>query len=513
MSTMRNLRLAASQRAGRMLASAVTQVAPPIRRGIEATIIEGLHGPVLGSSPGQQLRATPVRLTARYLAFAVKRARLAALAPEPVGGNLSGHLARIRDAGIEKALTRLCARIPDGARAHRDVTELAEVEFDVRRGSAKPEQLRRLLELAPAELRLVRDLGRPWDRDGDEELRETLRPAETLAYVAWDLKQYAGGTRPIKRTNLYAAFVDAYGDAAAERLREEVARLEAQFEAGLRSVGAADRERLERAFTLHCAPLRDDFPEPAADHHEEEGAAEGVSSAVVLFGMLCAVGWLVAYVAVVYRGFADQTYGVPLAAFFANLTWEFAYGFLLDPLGDYFHTASIFGFLVDAVIAWQVWKYGAAQFPNSVLGRYFRPIFGLCVAAALSVNYHAFIDLADPDGEYTGFGINLMMSILYLKMLEDRGSPEGQSMYIAIGKWLGTLCAWIATALTVTTSPQQTWPTSWSDFTRKSLGSRSYPLTPLINVMYGWTFLLDVAYCVLLHRSIKAAGMSPWRRL
>lgn len=417
-----------------------------------------------------------------------------------------------RDACFERALTRLCARIPDGARAHRDIAELAEAEFAVRQGAAKPEQLRRLVELAPSELRVVRDLGRPWARDGDEALRETLRPAESLAYVAWDLEQYARGTGAIKRTNIYAAFVDTYGDAAKERLRHEVADLEARFEAQLRSIGAKDRERLKHALTLHCAPLRDRFPDPEADRHEKESSAEGVSSAVVLFGMLCVVGWLVAYVAIIYRGFADQTYGVPLAALFANLTWEFAYGFLLDPLGDYFHTASVFGFLVDAVIAWQVWKYGAAQFPDSALGRHFRPLFGLFLAVALSVNYHAFIDLADPDGEYTGFGINLMMSILYIKMLEDRGSPAGQSMYIAVGKWLGTLCAWIATALTVTTSPQRTWPTSWSDFTRRSLGNRSYPLTPLINVMYGWTFLLDAAYCVLLHRRIKAAGMSPWRR-
>ncbi|MFI5855068.1 hypothetical protein [Streptomyces parvulus] len=368
------------------------------------------------------------------------------------------------------------------------------------------------MDLAPSELRVVRDLDRSWDRPGAEALREALRPAETLAYVAWDVARYAAGPETVKRTNIYAAFVDTHGAAAAERLRDEVADLRARLEKRLRSVEAADRERLQRAVALHCAPAWGEYPEPAPERHEEEATAEGVSSAVVLFGMLCVVGWLVAYVAIIYRGFADQTYGVPLAALFANLTWEFAYGFLLDPLGDYFHTASIFGFLVDAVIAWQVWKYGAAQFPDSALGRHFRPLFGLFVAVALSVNYHAFIDLADPDGEYTGFGINLMMSILYIKMLEDRGSPAGQSMYIAVGKWLGTLCAWIATALTVTTSPQRTWPTSWSDFGRKALGNRSYPLTPLINVMYGWTFLLDAAYCVLLHRRLRAAGMSPWRR-
>src|SRR5690606_19327581 len=133
---------------------------------------------------------------------------------------------------------------------------------------------------------------RPWDRDGDAELREALRPAESLAYVAWDLKQYASATEPIKRTNIYAAFVETYGDTAAERIREEVAHFEARFEQGLRSVCVADRERLERAFTLNCAPLRDALPDPAADRHEEKNAADGVSSAVVLFGLLCALGWL-----------------------------------------------------------------------------------------------------------------------------------------------------------------------------------------------------------------------------
>lgn len=512
MNSMRTLRLTASRRARQLLTSVVTQVTPAIRRATEIAVGEGIHGPVLGASLKGQLRATPSRLTARYLAFAMKRGRLGALAPEPVGGNLFGHLIVFRDACIERTLARICANIPDGARAQQDIADLAETEFQVRRGGAESGQLRRLMELAPSELRVVRDVGRVWDRPGDAELREALRPAETLAYVAWDLTQYANGTGTVGRTNIYAAFVDTYGDAAAERLREEVADFRGQFEKRLQALDVAERDRLSGAVTLHCAPAWGDYPDPAAERHEEETTAEGVSSAVVLFGMLCVVGWLVAYAAIIYRGFADQTYGVPLAALFANLTWEFAYGFLLDPLGDYFHTASIFGFLVDAVIAWQVWKYGAAQFPDSSLGRYFRPVFGLCVAAALSVNYHAFIDLADPDGEYTGFGINLMMSILYIKMLEDRGSPAGQSMYIAVGKWLGTLCAWIATALTVTTTPQRTWPTSWSDFTRQALGNRSYPLTPLINVMYGWTFLLDAAYCVLLHRRIRAAGMSPWQR-
>lgn len=237
-----------------------------------------------------------------------------------------------------------------------------------------------------------------------------------------------------------------------------------------------------------------------------------MSGSVVLFGLLCVVGWLVAYASIISRGFADATYGVPLPALVANLSWEFAYGFLLDPLGDYFHTSSIFGFVVDLVIGWQAWKYGRGQFAGTLLGRHFHPLFLLSLAIAFPVTYLAFLEFNDPDGEYTGFGINLMMSILYLVMLERRGGPDGQSMYIAVGKWLGTFCAWVATALTVTTPPDRTWPEGWRQFTRDSLQNRSYPLTPLINVMYGWTFLLDAVYGVLLYRRLRVAGISPWRR-
>jgi hypothetical protein len=37
-----------------------------------------------------------------------------------------------------------------------------------------------------------------------------------------------------------------------------------------------------------------------------------------------------------------------------------------------------------------------------------------------------------------------------------RRTGRQQSMYIAVGKWLGTFFAWVATALTITTSPGRT---------------------------------------------------------
>jgi hypothetical protein len=40
---------------------------------------------------------------------------------------------------------------------------------------------------------------------------------------------------------------------------------------------------------------------------------------------------------------------------------------------------------------------------------------------------------------YSAFAQNLMMSTLFITMLVRRNNVQGQAMYIAIFKWLGTL--------------------------------------------------------------------------
>jgi len=47
-------------------------------------------------------------------------------------------------------------------------------------------------------------------------------------------------------------------------------------------------------------------------------------------------------------------------------------------------------------------------------------------------------------GAYAAFLQNLLMSVLFIGMLVRRGSTEGQSLTIAISKWLGTLAPTIA---------------------------------------------------------------------
>jgi hypothetical protein len=234
---------------------------------------------------------------------------------------------------------------------------------------------------------------------------------------------------------------------------------------------------------------------------------------VVITGVVCVAFWMVAYVAIIYRGFKDRTYGMPLAALAANLSWEATYGFFLDPFADHIHTLSIPCFFLDLVIAWQCLRYGAKDFTVPLVKRYFPLFFCGAVLIAFPVVYLGFFEFDDPDGEYTGFGINFMMSMLFVAMLLSRDSPAGQSMYVAVGKWMGTFFAWIATALTVTTEGTREWPESFWSFLSGSITHSEYPLTPLINVLYGVTFLVDIFYIVLLRQKLIEHGISPWRRL
>ena len=214
---------------------------------------------------------------------------------------------------------------------------------------------------------------------------------------------------------------------------------------------------------------------------------------------------------VLHRGFKDKTFGIPIAALAANLSWEAAYGFFIDPFADHIHLASIAWFVFDLVILWQAFTYGAKDFENPFVRRHFRPLLLGSIVIAYPLVYLAFYEFNDPDGEYTGFGVNLLMSILFIAMLLRRNSPRGQSLYIAGAKFLGTFLAWLATALTVTTSTTQQWPESFGSFVADSVTHTEYPLTPLINYLYLVIFVVDILYFTMLYRMLKAAGIKPWR--
>ncbi|WP_205413054.1 hypothetical protein [Austwickia chelonae] len=371
-----------------------------------------------------------------------------------------------------------------------------------------------LAELRPADVRLLHALSAALrGAETNPLVRDLLWPVEVLADIANDLAHYkqdvAAGT-----TNVYASFIDLYGASAGRQLRKEIRRYTALYAQRLEAMPAERREELDRLCRRRFSTVLGPFPAPVTSQPRRTAREQAppISWSVFATGTLCVIAWIITYAAVINRGTVDKSFGMPIAALAANLAWEFVYGFLLDPLGDYIHILSIPCFLIDVIIASQCWKYGADDFSSPFLRKHFRALLVGAILFSVPAMYMGFVEFDDPDGEYTGFGINLMMSILFIAMMERRDSVAGQSMYIAASKWAGTLLAWMATALTVTTSPSQPLPRSWREFWGTSLRHRSYPLTPLINVMYWATFVVDAVYSVSLYRRLRAAGISPWHR-
>ncbi|MGH9977427.1 MAG: hypothetical protein ACRD8Z_16585 [Nitrososphaeraceae archaeon] len=147
--------------------------------------------------------------------------------------------------------------------------------------------------------------------------------------------------------------------------------------------------------------------------------------------------WILTYIFIISKGFKDKTYGMPLIALCANISWEFIWSFILpSSVPQLFINYLWFG--LDCVIVFQFFKYRRNEFPNLSLSEVYI-VFGLIIFSAFSIILTGAISLDDHRGVYAAFGQNLLMSILFVVMFFKRGEGlRGQSIFIALFKMIGT---------------------------------------------------------------------------
>jgi hypothetical protein len=201
------------------------------------------------------------------------------------------------------------------------------------------------------------------------------------------------------------------------------------------------------------------------------------------------VCWTITYLLIIRRGILDMSYGMPAAALFANLAWETIYSFILPHTQPQLIVDRIW-FAFDVIILLQYLRFGPVL--KRVQKRrtfYFEFILGFVLACLLIV----FLSdaLKDQYGAYAAFGQNLMMSVMFIVMLRDRKSVDGQSMYIAFFKCLGTLLA------------------SLAFYTQ----TKAYSHSPLMQLLFVAIGVYDVLYMILLYRDLRLRRLKPFRRL
>jgi len=161
-----------------------------------------------------------------------------------------------------------------------------------------------------------------------------------------------------------------------------------------------------------------------------------------MFAMLLVgsgVLWTITYLLIIRRGFLDHTYGMPLVALCANLSWEFIFSFVF-PHGPVQRPVNVVWFSFDLIIFYQLLRYGPHEFPR-LSKKLFYGMVTLALLTAFFTVVFITLEFEDFDGAYSAFGQNLVMSILFIVMLYNRGSLRGQSLSIALTKMGGTTLA------------------------------------------------------------------------
>jgi hypothetical protein len=119
--------------------------------------------------------------------------------------------------------------------------------------------------------------------------------------------------------------------------------------------------------------------------------------------------------------------------------------------------------------------------------KWFVPWSVLAVGVGFVTQYYAALEFPGLFGPtYPAFVINLVMSILFIDMLVRRDGVEGQSMGVALFKWLGTAAPTIL--------------------------FYSHTGSDLVLALGISVFVFDLIYIGMLHETFRSLGLNPFTR-
>lgn len=167
---------------------------------------------------------------------------------------------------------------------------------------------------------------------------------------------------------------------------------------------------------------------------------------VLALTLLSGVAWTVVYVVSIRIGFQQKTYAIPAAALALNIAWESIYathGLAADMSVQTF--VNVAWAVADLFILYTFLRYGRRELPGFVSRPMFITWSILLFATAYIVQWLFIAEFGWSDARrYAAFLQNLLMSGLFIAMFVARGGPRGQSIIIAVAKWIGTLAPTIA---------------------------------------------------------------------
>ena len=222
--------------------------------------------------------------------------------------------------------------------------------------------------------------------------------------------------------------------------------------------------------------------------------------------LLSGIAWTITYVALVYRGFKDTSYGMPLVPLALNIAWEVTFSLIYPP-----HATGGLATIINTV--WMICDVGIVITFLLYSYKYFQQNFkitkaewGMLTFVAFSVSFGImiaggpFFGQFEPyfhkeifeGAKFIAFIQNLIISVCFVLMYFQRQSSEGQSFTIAWSKWIGT-------SMTVGLS--------------YILADHEGEDATLMFFIILATFVFDTYYMRLIYNQLKKEGINPWTRL
>lgn len=228
---------------------------------------------------------------------------------------------------------------------------------------------------------------------------------------------------------------------------------------------------------------------------------------------LCTYTWALTYVALIYRGFKDRSYGMPIVPLALNLTWELVFAYAIPPYGSADAGLIPYGGLkaqmiftiwaiLDLVILYTYFRYGFKYFEkpyNLTRGQWTGFTVALLIFSAFVMytggmffwQFEEYFHHDQIEGaKLIAFVQNAIMSISFIAMFHARGNTDGQSFTIAWAKWIGT--SMTGGIIYILSRPDE-----WY----------------FVGTFIGAVFVADVYYMIVIYRALRRQGINPWTRL
>ncbi|MCP2321532.1 hypothetical protein HDA40_000039 [Hamadaea flava] len=162
---------------------------------------------------------------------------------------------------------------------------------------------------------------------------------------------------------------------------------------------------------------------------------------VTFLTALSGLAWTIVYLDSIRIGLKQRTYAMPLVALALNIGWEWIYGLhgLLDGLSLQ-GVVNVVWAVADAVIVYTYLRFGRRELPDFLSGTMFAAFSVLVFATGFLVQWMFVVEFDwHLASRYSAFLQNLLMSGLFVAMFAARRGVRGQTMTIAVAKWIGTL--------------------------------------------------------------------------